>query len=204
MAVPAEVLPKSSDFPSILEQQYNSYLALEDKTTAEAIAIIKDGYKKSNQCFSAYKDNLECRYFLGLFRGEMLALKQVSIKSELNLMVSDFESVIQHQADYDRAGAHRALGHLYLELPSLPILGFALKKDLPKAWEHVAQSLKSFPEDAENLYLAGLIRIAEDDKVSAGLYFNKAADFMSDYTGPKAEKLRLRAAIQKGIKQAQK
>lgn len=191
---------KAKEFASYLEQQYTQFLSLESKTSSDAVLLVKDGYQKALQCLSVDKESLECRYYAGLFRGEMLALKQVNIKKELNLMIVDFEAVIAKDASYDHAGSHRALGHLYLSLPSLPVLGFSLKKDLVLAWDHASKALRFFPNDTENLYLAGLIRLEQNDDVSANLYFKKAQSFLGDYQGPKAEKNRLKLAIQKGLK----
>lgn len=136
--------------------------------------LAEQGVDFANQCLETEKQNVGCLYYRAVNRGLYLETKILGVKEGLNLMMDDFISVTRLQPSYDQGGAFRALGTVYLRLPSVPILGTALSRDLDKAWNFTQKALAVAPNEAGNLLLAGEIAIKKEDEASARSYFNKS------------------------------
>lgn len=201
---------------------YADYLLFDEADSAEAVQKIKTGYKAATECVTLAPQNWQCHYYAGVFRIEMMARLYVTPQSAYHAIINDLEFVIANQPDFERAGAHRALGHFYLQWPILvevtapkvkpskknkkskmpPVTKtLSPEQSLQEAWRQASKALRLFPKDPENLYLAGLVRLAQKDPNSAKIYFKQALSCLADYSGPKTQKKRLREAIQKNLKQ---
>lgn len=136
--------------------------------------LAEQGIGFADRCLETEPQNVGCLYYRAVNRGLYLETKILGVKEGLKLMMDDFISVTRLQPSYDNGGAFRALGMVYLRLPSVPVLGSALSRDLSKAWDYAQKALAVAPHEAGNLLLAGEVAMKKDDETSAKSYFTKA------------------------------
>ena len=181
-------------------QIYTAYLALTDQTTPDALQILSDGDRATKICA---ENDAECHYYAALIDRERIAQRLANAKTEWPLILNHLASVVVFNDSLDQGGAYRTLGQIYLNLPKSPYLGKTLMQNLDLAWESAAKSLRVAALDPRNLLLAGQVRLAQKDTASAGLYLKNAKAELAGYKGPKAEKARLKAAIDEALKNSE-
>ncbi len=189
--------------PALAEEHaqiYAQYLALTNQTTDAAVQILTDGDRATRSCA---ENDAACHYYAALFDRERIARRLANAKTEWPLILNHLASVVVFDDTLDQGGAYRTLGQIHLNWPKSPYLGKTLTQNLGQAWEYAAKSLRVAALDARNLHLAGQVRLAQKDYQSAGLYLKNANEQLSRYKGPKAEKARLKAAIDQALEDVQ-
>ncbi len=161
-----------------------------------------EGLKFAEACLEKNPDNTPCHYFRAVNRGIDLETRVLGVAKDLKLMIADFEIVTLNEPAFDDGGAFRALGYVYLKLPSLPILGDELKKNLGKAMEFAQRALSIAPNHSDNLLLYGEILLEEGNHALAAETLGKALDHLTSL--PDVDQKRLKPEIEKYLKKAKK
>lgn len=174
----------------------NAELAKFEKNISEKRAFAKKGIACSQNCLQEEQNNAACLYYQTVNQGLLLETKAEQYKTGIQRLLQGFQRVSELDPRYDRAGAFRALGFIYLKMPALPIWGGGLHRDLEKALNYANQALRLFPDDFENLRLKGEILLLKKDRSQALRYLTKALK----NGGPEAE---LSPLIQKAKRRGQ-
>jgi hypothetical protein len=116
-----------------------------------------------SSCLASDEFLVHCQYWRAVNLGLKLEISTKNLKANLRQMISDFQTVQNRQPLLDDAGAFRGLGYLWLKLPSFPVLGFELKKNLTLARELAQKSVELGPHHFDNHVLRALVAKEDND-----------------------------------------
>lgn len=157
------------------------------------------GIACADACVAADSTDARCYYYRGVARGHLLETMLVPSKSDIVALVTDFKTAVHLNKSYDKGGALRALGFIYLELPSLALWGSEYARDLEKAKAYADAALAVAANDAENLELAGEVAFVQKDFKSACDDFKKSLAMLDKSDLSAVEKKKLGTELQKWI-----
>jgi tetratricopeptide (TPR) repeat protein len=135
-----------------------------------------DGIACADACLKSDPNDSACYYYRGINRGHLLETMLANPKTHIPKMVDDFKKAAATAPAYDGAGAPRALGYVYLQLPPISLWGAEYKRDVTRAASYSEQALRLAPEEPDNLKLAGEVAVARKDFKTASGYFEKALE----------------------------
>lgn len=135
-----------------------------------------DGIVCADACLKTDPNDSACYYYRGINRGHLLETMLANPKTHIPLMVEDFKKAVTMSPAYDGAGAPRALGYIYLQLPAISLWGAEYKRDLEKAASYSKQALSLAPSEPDNLKLAGEVAAARKEFKTALGYLEKALE----------------------------
>lgn len=163
-------LATSSDFELAQHKSAVARLAKEDDE--KAAAALK-GINHAERCLVKEPSHVGCHYYRAVNRGYYAETKTAGVDQLLTQMISDFEWVIAKDSTYDQGGAYTALGTLYFRLPSFPVFGSALRRDLKKAEDYLQKALAISDDEIDTLKLAGDFYYKKKDYKKSEKYFKK-------------------------------
>jgi tetratricopeptide (TPR) repeat protein len=109
-------------------------------------AVAEQGIAASRRAIALEPDSAAARLYLGLNLGQLARTKLFSALGLLHDMEATWMKAIELDPKFNYAGAHRALGLLYLEAPGWPIsLG-----SHSKARQHLKKAVELHPEYPDN------------------------------------------------------
>lgn len=135
-----------------------SDLAEKSRSSSQKRKLSLQGLHCADECLRKDNNNTACFYYRAVNRGHILDLQLVPSAENIRKMIVDFKKVVEHEPRFDHAGALRALGEVYLQLPRLPLYGKDLTQDLELARHYADEAVRLAPEEPENTKLAEQIR----------------------------------------------
>ena len=85
-------------------------------------------------------------------------------------MVSDAQKVLELDPRYEKGGAHRILGNIYLKVPSFSLKKEPITKDVDKAYTHAQNALEVSSEERGNRLLMAEVLFEQENYDEARHY----------------------------------
>jgi tetratricopeptide (TPR) repeat protein len=113
------------------------------------------GISYADKCLASEPKNVECLYYRVLNTGLFIKNHIPNYQKGLRQMVTDCETLIGIQADYERGGCYRILGNIYAQAPGFSLNPKNITQDLDKSVEYLQEAVRVAPNEPLNhLFLA--------------------------------------------------
>lgn len=183
--------------PLALARHY-AELAQRTVNKGEKSRIALLGIAAADSCVQAYPTRGACLYYRGISRGLELETHILGIKDGLRQILDDFNTARRREPSYDGGGPSRALGYLYLQLPSF-ILGSEFKRDLNRAQTFADEALRHDGQHPDNWLLQGLIAEKRGDAVRALFSFKSGLKIFDTLQTVPIDLAQVKADLEKNI-----
>ena len=131
---------------------------------------------------SAFNRSAGCHFYRAVNTGLYYEATALGYQKGLKVMIADALRVIELEPTYEKGGAYRLLGNIYLKAP-LSASKWRGTRDLEKAKKQALLALEVDAGDPENQLLWGLIHYEEGDFEEAAPYLRAAIEEMGKRSG---------------------
>ncbi|HBF12086.1 MAG TPA: hypothetical protein DDW49_01640 [Deltaproteobacteria bacterium] len=144
--------------------------ALNLNVADEKIRHIKLGLAYAEDCVRRYSNEAGCYYYRAVARGLYLQAVPFKYQKKLRWMVSDAQKVLELDPRYEKGGAHRILGNIYLKVPSFSLKKEPITKDVDKAHTHAQKALEVNSKEKGNKLLIAEVLFEQENYDEARNY----------------------------------
>lgn len=183
--------------------QERSDAAQKAPTRDEIRKLTLEGVACANECLRIKPQEPRCLYWRAVNRGLLLETGLANPKLHLKELISDFKRASELEPTFDRAGAFRALGTIYLKLPALSLWGEGYSRDLSQAKVYALEALRFDETNPENLKLVGEIAFAEKNFKMAKSNFKNALKWLKKSELPLSIKNEKMTEIERWIRRSE-
>lgn len=167
--------------PHATEEAYVSAAAASARQSMNAVDpsqkvhFSKEGMNWSERCLQTFDRSVGCHFYRAVNTGLYYEATAIGYQRGLKQMIADALRVIELDPTYEKGGAYRLLGNIYLKAP-LSGSSRRVTRDLEKARKQALMALQIDAGEPENQLLWGLIHYEEGNFEEAVPFLKSAIE----------------------------